>query len=337
MMRQDTSAGARHKGLLRGLPFMAAVLLLAGCMQAPDLRAVQAERSKPLHRFDFLHTVASNGRVLVAAGAGGALLRSTDGGQHWQREQLAQPAALVDVSVCPDGSFVGVDFYRKVWFADAQAQNWTARALGAQAQGLAVTCAADARVWVVGANSAILSSTDRGLNWTDQSLGEDAMLATVQFTDERHAVITGEFGLVLTSDDAGATWKKQAVSRADFYPYSTVFVDAQRGWSVGVAGVILHTEDGAQTWSEQPNDSGAVLYRLAVHEGRVLGVGTGGTVAQLQGQRWQRMPYENPALAFLTAVAPVDKQSVAVAGVGGVLQSVVVASTQAHSPSNQNK
>jgi len=224
-----------------------------------------------------------------------------------------------------------------VWFSDAQGQNWVARPLSNAAQGMAVTCAAGGRAWVVGANATILSTGDRGLHWQDQSLGEDAMLATVQFTDERHAVITGEFGLVLTSDDAGATWKKQPVSRADFYPYSTVFVDTQRGWSVGVAGVILHTEDGARTWREQVNESGAVLYRLAVHEGTVIGVGSGGTIARLQGDRWRQMPYENSAMAFLTALALVDKQSIAVAGVGGVLQSVAVASSEAQRLSNQNK
>lgn len=332
MKKQEPRVGRPMKLLLQAVSWSVAMVLTGGCMQAPDVRAVQAERAQPLHRFDLLFAAAGNGQVVVAGGAAGAVLRSTDGGQHWQREQLAQPATLVDVAVCPDGSFVGVDFYRKVWFADAQGQHWTARALEQQAQGLAVACGPGNRAWVVGANATIVSTTDQGRHWTTQSLDEDTLLSTVQFIDERHGVITGEFGVVLTSDDAGTTWQRQPVSRPDFYPYATLFADARQGWSVGVAGVILHTQDAGRTWQEQANVSGAVLYRLALHNGVVTGVGSGGVIARLQDGRWQSMPYENPAGSFLTALAPAGPQHLVVTGAGGVLRAVKEAAPGAGQP-----
>jgi len=313
------------------------VVGLSACMQAPDMRTVRAERAQPVHRFDLFQSLASNGKVLVSGAAGGSLLRSVDAGKSWQRSRLSDPAALIAVNACPDGSFVGIDFYKKAWFADAGGENWVSRPLPKDLVPLAVSCDVLNRAWVVGSNATILSSQDKGLNWTVKEMGEDAMLGSVQFVDESHGVVTGEFGTVLTTADGGANWTKQAISRPDFYPYTTLFIDRLHGWSSGVAGVILQTEDGGLTWKTQENKSGAALYSLVAHAGAVYGVGSGGVIATLKNGQWLRLPYEHPAPAFLTSVTSVNPQTLAIAGAAGALQLASAARAAAPMPSSNYK
>ena len=56
---------------------------------------------------------------------------------------------------------------------------------------MALTCDAQGRIWVVGAFSTILSSTDGGASWSEDSFGEDAQLTSVQFVDDNTAYIAG--------------------------------------------------------------------------------------------------------------------------------------------------
>jgi photosystem II stability/assembly factor-like uncharacterized protein len=141
-----------------------ATLALAGCMQAPDLAVIKSEAAKPVLRTDSFQSAASNGKVLVAGTSSGVLVTSADGGRSWARQALAGSASVIALTNCPDGSFVGLDFYRKLWLGDAQGQQWSAKPLDKGLNALAVTCDAKGRLWVVGSNTTLLASSDRGAN-----------------------------------------------------------------------------------------------------------------------------------------------------------------------------
>ncbi|EWS54691.1 YCF48-related protein [Methylibium sp. T29] len=214
------------KPLLTAL--LASSLALAACVQAPDFGPVQAERAKPVQRNDTFQAASNNGKVLVAGTASGAIVVSSDVGKSWARQELAGPASVIALAACPDGGFVGIDFYRKLWIGDAAGQQWKAVPLDKQVDPMAVTCDPKGRIWVAGSHSTVLSSADRGATWNKQDFGEDAILTTIQFVDEQRGYITGEFGTVLTTSDGGANWTPLPAIAGDFYPYSTVFVDAQK-------------------------------------------------------------------------------------------------------------
>jgi len=293
-------------------------LLLAGCMQVPDLAAVKAEGAKPVLRTDFFQSAASNGKVLVAGTTAGVLVSSSDGGRHWTRQVLAGPASVIALTNCPDGSFVGLDFYRKLWLGDAEGKQWSAQPLDKALNALAVNCDVAGRIWVVGSNTTLLSSSDRGAHWTHTKLGGDAILTTVQFVDATRGFITGEFGIVMTTQDGGANWTKQAKLPEDFYPYSALFVDAQRGWASGLGGVIQTTADGGKTWTRQANRSGAPLYALLRHGDQIYGVG-GNQIAVHRGEAWERYEQSPASPAPLVAGAALDSGALLLAGAGGAL------------------
>lgn len=296
---------------------------LAACAPAPDLGSVKAERAKPVLRNDSFQAASSNGKVLVAATASGAIVVSADAGKSWKRHHLEGRASVIALASCPDGVFVGIDFYRKLWVGDAAGQNWASRPLDNQVEPMAVTCDARGRVWVAGSHTTLLNSADRGLSWKKQDFDEDAIFTTVQFVDDLHGIVTGEFGTVLTTADGGATWHKQASIPGEFYPYSTVFADAQRGWSSGLGGVIQHTADGGKSWVLQDNRSGAPMYSLLRQGEEFYGVGAGGQMVVLRGAAWERFEHGLTVPAYLTSGAVLDARSMLVAGAAGALHMVL--------------
>ena len=85
-----------------------AALALSACTAAPDMTAIQAERARPVQRYDITQALASNGRVIVAGTQSAAVLVSDDQGQRWTRIALSG-ASMIGLAACPDGSFVGID------------------------------------------------------------------------------------------------------------------------------------------------------------------------------------------------------------------------------------
>ncbi len=305
--------------------FVAAIVVaagLGGCSPVADVSAVMAERARPVQRYDVTQALAANGRVVVAGTQSGAVLVSADHGRSWQRRPLGA-ASLIGLATCPDGGFVGIDFYRKVWSADPLAENWRPVALDKPRTPLTVTCDGQGRWWVAGTRATLAVSADHGASWTVTDLGEDAQFTAIQFIDAEYAIAVGEFGMVAVSEDGGASWALRAPIPDEFYPYAMLFADRQRGWVSGLAGQILHTTDGGATWSRQANATQLPLYRLFMHQGVPHGVGAGGALARLDGDGWRAVPYSDPQPVFLAAGASLPGQQALVAGGPGGLLRVI--------------
>jgi photosystem II stability/assembly factor-like uncharacterized protein len=254
----------------------------------------------PVQRYDITQALASNGKVVVAGTQSGAVLVSADNGRSWKREMLGE--FLIGIATCPDGRFVAVDFFRKVWSSDAAGAGWKAVHRQA-AHALAITCDAKGRWWVAGTGATLAVSADAGATWTVTDLAEDAQLTGIQMVDETVGFATGEFGLVAVTPMAappGHASRRCPTSSIPTRPCSPPCT----GWASGIAGQILHTSDGGQTWTRQTNASRASLYRLFMHEGVPHGVGAGGVVARLEGDTWRTVPYPDAAPVFLGAGVP---------------------------------
>lgn len=315
-------AGKRCARTALNVALMACLALagLTGCQSAADLSAVNAEAARPVQRYDITQALAANGRTVVAGTQSGAVLVSADQGRSWQHQMLAG-ASLVGLAACPDGSFVGVDFFHKVWRADAAGTQWSAVPLDKPRTPLAVSCDAQGRWWVAGTAATLAVSADRGATWQVSELAEDAQLTGVQMVDARFGIATGEFGLIAVTTDGGATWSRRGKMPDEFYPYASLFVSPAEGWVSGLAGQILHTTDGGLSWTRQPNASQMPLYRLFLHEGIPYGVGAGGTVARLDGGQWQPVAYPDPLPVFLGAAASLPEQhALVIGGPGGLLR-----------------
>jgi photosystem II stability/assembly factor-like uncharacterized protein len=305
-------------------------VMAAGCLGGPDLSAAQAQAARPLQRYDMAQALAANDKVVVAGTQSGVVLISSDQGKTWTRKALG-PVSLIGLATCPDGSFVAIDFYHKVWSADASAANWQPHGLDKPHTPLAVSCDVQGRWWVAGSGAAIAGSADQGATWHITDLGEDAQFTAIQFPDVQRGYALGEFGLLAVTDDGGKTWAKGPALPGEFYPYAALFVGRDEGWASGIAGQILHTADGGKSWQRQANAAGAPLYRLFLHDSVPHGVGAVGVVARLVGDTWQPVPYPDPVPVPLSAAASLPGQSALVAGGPGGLLRVIGTSSATHS------
>lgn len=290
---------------------------LAGCGVSASPSNIPGATSSIIKRSDAFQAAADNGKTTVVVGATGVVLTSADRGNSWSRHQLDPLSSFVGVAACADGSFAALDFFHRVWLADAAGGNWLARTIEEPANPLAITCDGEDRLWVVGGGSTIASSSDHGARWSTTVVGDDAMLASVQFVNEREGFITGEFGAVYRTVDGGATWEALPKIGEDFYPYAAVFADRDRGWVSGLAGVVMQTSDGGKSWSKRVNEASAPIYGLAIDRGAPLGVGINGLVFRVSGDQWKLA--DTRKATYLRGALPFGDGRILVAGgAGGV-------------------
>ncbi|MBD3240910.1 MAG: hypothetical protein GF331_10020 [Chitinivibrionales bacterium] len=205
----------------------------------------------------------------LAAGSN-VLLRTTDGGSHWDHAGDSIRLSLrgihfngaghawvhdgetvlhsVDRGLTWDTAHVPVhtdERVNDVHFVDAH----TGWAVG---DHRAYQCAG----WYCVVSSAIgliWSTTDGGRTWHRQAESVSVPLNGVSFADSRHgwAIGWGIPGLVMRTTDGGSTWDTTVTNYA--HPLESrltdlCFVDSLTGWIVGKEGAVYGTYDGGVTW-----------------------------------------------------------------------------------------
>lgn len=310
-------------GWLIAIVFIAFVAL-TGCSDQKEDGASAASSEMPVRRTDQFQAAATNQKKAVVVGGKIIMLLDLQSNDR-SRITLPSSPALIDVTSCADGSFVALDFYRKVWIADSNAANWKPQNISGDWRPLALTCDSQNRIWVVGSFSTIASSADHGASWQTTDFKEDAMFNTVQFVDESHGFITGEFGAVYRTTDGGMTWQAEEKIPGDFYPYSALFTSATNGYVSGLTGAMLTTKDAGKTWEKLENPSALPQFGLAKQGGDIYSVGMNGSLLKLNNQQWQAVKHGAESAPYLRAVLPLGADRLLIAGASGALHIVQLA------------
>lgn len=296
------------------------LVTLMACEAPLKLEGVERIMAADIVRFDQFQSVVKSDDMIVMVGSFGAVLISADKGKNWQRQSLKGHPALIDVAVCPDGSFVALELDKAVWNSDNAGNNWVSLPIDTPESPMAIACDSKGHYWVSASFSTLLTSTDKGETWTASSQEEDMVLGTIQFVDDQFVVTTGEFGGFLFSDDAGKNWQRGNDIPNEFYPLSAHFIDRKTGWVAGLNGVIFHTSNGGDTWQRESSEGTAPIYALASHEGQLYAAGNFGTLLHRVDNRWVHVPKDKPIQAYLRVLLPIDKSTLLVAGGSGALQ-----------------
>ncbi len=302
---------------LKRILFLLPVLFCTACEAPLNLEGVQAQASKAILRFDNYQAVSTNDNSIVVVGSGGVVLTSIDNGDNWSRQILPEYPPLIDITACPDGSYVVLDFNNHIWLSNAK--TWIKKPIDSTEVPQAITCDQKSMIWVVASFSTFLSTQDKGDTWEAQSLDEDLMLTSLQFINETTAYATGEFGTVLKSSDGGKTWDYMESLPGEFYPQASHFIDTESGWVVGLRGKVLHTNDGANSWQLQTTGIEAPLYGVKSDASKVFAVGDTGKVLEYEDGGWRQIKHDFPIRFYLRAVLPLDDKSILFAGGAGAL------------------
>lgn len=186
------------------------------------------------------------------------------------------------------------------------------------------------KCYVVGAEGALLTSTDGGQNWQRRAIAERGDLSwpdlySIRFaSDGQTGWIGGEGGLILKTTDGGLNWKPQSSSTSENI-FRLVAVSPQTAYASGTNGLLLGTTDGGAHWQPQTFKGGFIFFDIAFTDAQngwavgefetIIHTADGGKtwVAQTGGKR------ANFKLPALFAVRFTDPQHGWVAGQGGTL------------------
>ncbi|RME34678.1 MAG: glycosyl hydrolase [Gammaproteobacteria bacterium] len=305
------------------IPLLLAVSLLCGCEAPLDVSAVEMSKEDPVRRTDFFQDVQVSGDAVVVVGRGGVLLHSGDGGRQWQRQRLEGFPSFIDVTACPDGTFVALDTMAGVWIGTNGGANWERRQIDTEETMQAVGCGPDNRLWAVGSFTTIASSDDLGRNWQVRSLDEDAILNGIQIFDADNLLIVGEFGTLLRSSDGGQSWNRDAEIPGHFYPQDLYFSDREHGWVVGLAGSVLRTEDGGRSWKQERTGTRATLYGIHPVGSELYVVGREGVILRREGEQWTPVDYGGKVRLYIVGLYPADEHEFFVVGQNGYLARIL--------------
>lgn len=217
-------------------------------------------------------TTALNG---VAVGAGGVVLRTTDGGATWLTRTSGTTSNL-----------------NAVWFADANigyavgdggvivrtgnaGSTWAVRTSSTTTNLVSVTGdPLSSTIWVGSSGGGVRRSTNGGQNaagWTDQSAAAGAgssAVRTINFLDANNGWFTADYGIVRKTANGGTTWTTQnaGVPTSTLDPltriYGASFPSATTGYLVGDGGVARRTLDGGSTWGSVQYGTFGTMYDL---------------------------------------------------------------------------
>ena len=174
-----------------------------------------------------------------AAGHGGVIIHTTDGGQTWgiQRESSPENQPLFDIQFLTP----------KVGYA-------------------------------CGAYDTFLQTRDGGTTWTRTRPGSDYIYSGLAFLDEETGYLVGEFGTVLRTTDGGNSWEQLELGGFEGSLFGVTLVSPQRILVHGIAGKVLLSEDGGLHWADVSVDQDKSLFRGAANGDEVVLVGSTGTI-----------------------------------------------------------
>ena len=310
----------------RAIPWLLLGGLLGGCEAPLDLTLVEREIEKPIYRFDQLKAAASNHRRIMAVGDYGTVLTSLDKGETWQRTQLPTKSSLISVASCEDGSFAAIDTVRKVWLSDDRGSDWQAVQLETMESPMAISCDPRGRLWVAASFSTLIHSDEHRANWRELSQQEDMQFTSIQWLDGDNGVVTGEFGSLYFTHDGGENWERGNDIPNEVYPMAAWFRTLDEGWVAGLSGTILHTRDRGETWQRQSSVSKAPIYSLVPQGERLYATGDNGTLLQLTGDRWERVPEAPRLFSYLITAIPQGDGRLLVMGGRGTISPIETAS-----------
>lgn len=157
-------------------------------------RQVSLAGRADFHALDF-----AAGRIYGYNGLTGLLMRSADGGESWQPEEV--PAPVIDLAIDPNDPDRLLAATQAGLFERSGGDGW--RRLGERIGLLA--WAEDGALYLVEADGSVSASEDAGSSWTRR--GGVGQTPAAFAAGPRDLYLAVEDGTVMSSTDGGETWR----------------------------------------------------------------------------------------------------------------------------------
>lgn len=259
-------------------------LLYAGFFVKAEAVIQKVEPKAVERRDNFFSLALPSDKVVWAAGTGGKIVRSSDGGNTWQRQEVPTHVNLQGIAAWDDQHAVAVGNNGTILYTADGGGSWKPAAVPKTDNPNKLLRARifNGVAWAVGEFGGLLRSDDKGATWTRVLPEKDRAWNAIYFLDQ-NGWLVGEFGSVMRTADGGATWTEVEVTNKVSL-MGVVFRDPMHGVAVGLTGTLLTTADGGATWAEVPPLTREHLLDVILDEGRWVAVGDKGVMVSANAE-----------------------------------------------------
>ena len=250
----------------------------------------QPARASPLAVRSLLHAVTRAGSRLVAVGARGHALVSTDGAMTWRQAQVPVSSDLTAVFFIDAWRGWAVGHDGVVLHTQDGGESWRLQLDGRRAAEL--TADAMRRRLEANPSSAELRKLFEEAE-RHRRQGPDKPFLDVWFADARHGYVVGAFNTILRTEDGGATWTPwfDRTDNPRFFNLYAIRPAAGELFIVGEGGLVLRLDRTAQRFRALEVPYGGSLFGVASVRGAVLAYGLRGSVLRSDdaGRTWSKV------------------------------------------------
>lgn len=283
MLKNLEREGGGIRTLVSLLTSALPILIIGGLLYAGFFvkaeAVIQKIEPKPIERRDSFFSLAlPSDQIVWAAGTGGKIVRSNDGGKSWQRQETHVFANLQGIAAWDDQTAVAVGNNGLILHTTDAGKTWVKSTVPAtdNPNKLLRVKIFDGVAWAVGEFGNLLRSDDKGVTWTRVLPEKDRAWNNVFFLGQ-NGWLVGEFGAVMRTTDGGANWTEYEIE-SKVSLMGVAFRDPMNGVAVGLTGTVVTTADGGVTWTAVPPLTREHLLDLELIDGRWVAVGDKGVM-----------------------------------------------------------
>jgi photosystem II stability/assembly factor-like uncharacterized protein len=194
-------------------------------------------------------------QTVVAVGADGAIIRTADGGEHWQLVKSPKLVSLFDVTFVDKNTGFAVGEFSTIITTVDGGQTWT---------------------------------LNYGGNTSDYTIGP---YFSVTFSDPQNGIASGLAGNLMVTADGGKTWKAQQLPGQTAGYVVTEDAASKKLWVAGAGGLIFDKPQGGE-WQALERTAFHDISSLAFAGDLGVAVGLNGTIliSSNAGAEWRAIP-----------------------------------------------
>ncbi|MFQ3599254.1 MAG: YCF48-related protein [Chloroherpetonaceae bacterium] len=197
----------------------------------------------------FYDVHSADGYTVWAAGNGGRVFRSVDGGATWAQFILGSNT-LRAVYALGGTVWVAGDSgkaYRTTTFGET----WETFSLASPTTRFTALQFLNSQIGLlVGSNGTILKTTDGGLTWDSKTPASLENFNALSFRDSQVGFVVGKNGKVQRTTDGGETWTEVSNRAWEGKDIFSVSAKGNLVYIAGEDGLAFKSTDGGNTWTE---------------------------------------------------------------------------------------
>lgn len=186
-----------------------------------------------------------------AVGTLGTIIKTTDGGDHWQPLLSGTTLQLNAVHFSNDTTGYVVGYDGILLTTTDAGMTWSSTTL-ISIDLYDIYFPDENNGWISGSGGLIYKTSDGGNSWSQQltTTWTNAPMYAVYFTDSLNGWISSGVSspYIFHTSDGGATWNDQTTI-SGWQIFDVFFINNTTGWAVGYNGLYYKTTDGGTNWN----------------------------------------------------------------------------------------